>query len=211
MSLIANSGSESCQRILEAAAAEFAAHGFRGATMSAIAHSAGLNEVTVFRYFPTKQQLYWEAVDFKIRNSGFFEDLLAVVETDGAPVDVMSLLGETVIDAIDREPVTARLLYLGILEKGRERNFIMQKYVIPLIQALTRRVEAWTRSGTIRALDPESVATALLAIFITHCAIRNLLGLAPHRTQSAKEFAEEYAGLCMRGLGVQARSASACD
>lgn len=48
--------------ILEAAASLFAKHGYRGATTRRIAADAGVNEVTVFRLFGTKEQLLREAL-----------------------------------------------------------------------------------------------------------------------------------------------------
>ena len=50
-------------RIVEAAAQMFARHGFKAATTREIAHLADLNEVTLFRYFLHKPDLFWAAVD----------------------------------------------------------------------------------------------------------------------------------------------------
>ncbi len=44
-------------RILEAAARVYARHGYRGATTRRIADEAGVNEITVFRHFGTKNAL----------------------------------------------------------------------------------------------------------------------------------------------------------
>jgi AcrR family transcriptional regulator len=48
---------ETEERILDAAARVFAEAGFRGATTRRIAAAAGVNEVTLFRRFPTKDAL----------------------------------------------------------------------------------------------------------------------------------------------------------
>ncbi len=47
-------------RILEAAARVYALHGFRGATTRLIANEAGVNEVTLFRTFGSKDSLFEE-------------------------------------------------------------------------------------------------------------------------------------------------------
>ncbi|HEU4989293.1 MAG: TetR/AcrR family transcriptional regulator [Gemmatimonadota bacterium] len=47
-------------RILEAAARVYALHGYRGATTRLIANEAGVNEVTLFRTFGSKDQLFEE-------------------------------------------------------------------------------------------------------------------------------------------------------
>lgn len=50
------------ERLLEAAVVLFAEAGFRGATTRRIAEAAGVNEVTLFRLFGTKQALLEQAV-----------------------------------------------------------------------------------------------------------------------------------------------------
>ncbi len=49
--------------LLKAAIKLFAEHGSRGATTRRIAQEAGVNEVTLFRHFPTKQALLHAALD----------------------------------------------------------------------------------------------------------------------------------------------------
>ncbi|MEO5590687.1 MAG: helix-turn-helix domain-containing protein, partial [Gemmatimonadaceae bacterium] len=48
--------------ILAAAAQVFAQHGFRGSTTRRIADAAAVNEVTIFRYFGSKDALLHEAI-----------------------------------------------------------------------------------------------------------------------------------------------------
>jgi AcrR family transcriptional regulator len=48
--------------LLNAAALVFSQHGFRGSTTRRIAEAAGVNEVTLFRYFGSKEALLQEAI-----------------------------------------------------------------------------------------------------------------------------------------------------
>jgi len=48
--------------LLRAAATVFSQHGFRGSTTRRIADAAGVNEVTLFRYFKSKDALLQEAI-----------------------------------------------------------------------------------------------------------------------------------------------------
>jgi len=50
------------ERIIAAAAAVYASHGFRGATTRRIAEAAGVNEITIFRQFGSKEALINEAL-----------------------------------------------------------------------------------------------------------------------------------------------------
>lgn len=58
-------GSKMRQKILKTAIRLFAQNGFRGTTTKEIALAAGVNEVTIFRHFATKQDLYAAILDVK--------------------------------------------------------------------------------------------------------------------------------------------------
>ena len=62
-------GSDSRERILEAAARVYAQYGFRGATTRLIAQEAGVNEVTLFRLFGSKAQLFDELLHKRLHAS----------------------------------------------------------------------------------------------------------------------------------------------
>ena len=54
--------SDSRDRIIRAAVDVFAEAGYRGATTRRIAQQAGVNEVTLFRHFGSKEELIEEAL-----------------------------------------------------------------------------------------------------------------------------------------------------
>jgi AcrR family transcriptional regulator len=68
------------ERILEAASAIYDTAGFRGTTTRRIAEEAGVNEVTVFRHFGSKEQLIREVI-------GWRWDSLSLPELPDTPGD----------------------------------------------------------------------------------------------------------------------------
>lgn len=190
--------SDTRQRILHAAATEFAENGFRATSMNTIAQSAGLNEVTVYRYFPKKQQLYWDAVDFKLRGSELFAQLLDVFQRIRTPNDVVRGLGETIIEVMQRDPAIVRLMYFTVLELEDEKRLLVQMHLKPFLKELTGRILSWIQSGEIRAVDPESAANSILGALLSHAITRGLLDSGSDN--SSERIAAEYADICMRGL-----------
>src|SRR5215470_10715420 len=63
-------GSELRQQILKTAIRLFAQKGFRGTTTREIALAAGVNEVTIFRHFASKQDLYSAILEVKSNEAG---------------------------------------------------------------------------------------------------------------------------------------------
>jgi AcrR family transcriptional regulator len=83
------SATERRDEILEAAVAEFAAHGLGGGSIDAIAQAAGISQPYVFRLFGTKKQLFMATVERCLRGT------LELFHTASA-----GLKGEDVLHAI---------------------------------------------------------------------------------------------------------------
>src|SRR6266540_1415540 len=89
--------SDTRTKILEAAATAFVAEGFRASTTNSIADLAGVNEVTVFRHFPQKQQLYWEAINYKLCSSNLRAYLLESIPNESTPGNFIESVGAQVL------------------------------------------------------------------------------------------------------------------
>jgi AcrR family transcriptional regulator len=82
--------------IYETAARLFAEHGFDAVTVAEIAREAEVSEVTVFNYFPTKDDLFFGGMEF-------FEDKLIDAVRSRAPgVSVLAAFREPVLDGLAR-------------------------------------------------------------------------------------------------------------
>ena len=60
------SAGERREQILEAALAEFAAHGLEGGSTEAIAKAVGISQPYVFRLFGTKKELFMATIDARL-------------------------------------------------------------------------------------------------------------------------------------------------
>src|ERR1700691_765536 len=86
MTRISNPGKGDAEaRILASAAYLFANFGYNGVSTRDIASGAGVNEVTIYRHYPRKRDLYLAVLDAELRQVKLRGDLLArIVEaTDG--------------------------------------------------------------------------------------------------------------------------------
>jgi len=91
------SAEERREAVLEAALAEFAAHGLDGGSTDAIARAAGISQPYVFRLFGTKKELFMATIERCLRGT------LEMMRTASA-----GLKGEAVLEAIG-EAYTQRL------------------------------------------------------------------------------------------------------
>lgn len=146
--------------ILDAAAAVFAEHGFAAADVQVIADRLGVGKGTVYRYFPTKQDLFLAAVDRGLQE---LSDQIDAILTDASldPLDQVRAVVAAYLAFFHRRPQMAELF---VQERAafRDRHtplYFAEKYGkcdrdIPFVEALIA-------AGRFRAVPPERVLTVV--------------------------------------------------
>jgi len=94
-------------QILEVAARVFAAHGFANTTVQTIANYVGVGNGTVYRYFPTKDQLFLAAVERGLNE--LTAEMDRVVQQPGDPVQVLKEAIRVYLRFFHRRPEMAEL------------------------------------------------------------------------------------------------------
>lgn len=194
------SGRDTKERILEAAALQFAARGFRASTMREIANAARINEVTIYKYFPNKQELCWKAVDWKMRNVSVVETLILPLAKIGSPQESLHEFCNATLELVRREPTLARLLYFTGLELEQERKTVYTLHIKPIITALLIRLCSWMETGEIRCVDPDTTATAILGMLLSQLQLEVLMSPADLCQKSIPKLAAEYTDICLSGI-----------
>jgi AcrR family transcriptional regulator len=192
-------------KILEAAASAFAAGGFRSSTTNSIAELAGVNEVTVFRHFPQKQQLYWEAINHKLCTSNLVARLIESIKDESTPANFIESLSARVLHGFRNDPALARLLYFTVLELEDERQRLLREHLKPLIQALINRIETWVEFGEIRQVNSNTAAAAIIGVVLSQFTLEEFFGFQPSVNLSTQQLATQYAEFCLSGLSRQDR------
>jgi TetR/AcrR family transcriptional regulator len=90
------SGAERREQILDAAVEEFAAHGYEATTTADIAARAGISQPYVYRFFPTKRELYIAVIDRCVAR--ILNDWESAVPKPGE--SRLDTLGRTYVEAI---------------------------------------------------------------------------------------------------------------
>jgi AcrR family transcriptional regulator len=159
--------------ILDTAARLFAEHGFDGVSVAAIARAAQLSEMTVFNYFPTKEDLVFG------RMESFEERLVAAVKQRDPAESAVAAFGHAVLADIDQLAAradmiakAATLIRASPALKARERE-VKARYTASLAQVLAAQagadpddIEAWTAASALMAVHSglvEHVRNAILA------------------------------------------------
>jgi AcrR family transcriptional regulator len=191
---------EARTRILMSAANAFATNGFRNSTVRDIAISANVNDVTVYRYFPSKQQLYWAALDQRLRNSDLPSRITELLLAAKTPEQLLRDISATVLEAFGADPMLPRLINFTLLELEEERRLMYQLHFRSQYLLLVERMSDWISSGAMRAVDPSKAALSLVGILLAECHLKTDTHPKILNPETTGVRAAEYADICIAGL-----------
>lgn len=159
---------------MDAALTEFGVHGFRGATTRAIAERAGVNEVTVFRTFGSKLELF-ESV---FMERSLFSQLNERVRLDFHG-DMEGILFQNMRNVLGmlRQNRHMFLMLLGDASRMPELRGLMSDMVVRRAPELVAPVfEQLMEEGAMRRMDPLVATRAMMGMVQAYFIMEDLLG-----------------------------------
>ncbi len=172
------------ERILATATELFARFGYNGVSTRDVASAAQVNEVTVYRHYPRKYDLYLAVLEAELQQLRFRGDLLAGIAeaSDGrtALVRAFELLTKTLM----HKPEILRLLQYSALELNENFDPLVRRHLGELIEVVARYLEPWINNGELRCTNAKTVVLTLVGIVISHNSLQRVfLGkeLGPER------------------------------
>jgi AcrR family transcriptional regulator len=183
--------------ILNAAVQVFSQHGFRGSTTRRIAEAAEVNEVTIFRYFGSKDALLQEA----IRGSNTNAVTSQLPEDPQDPPRELTEWCTSVIDHLHaRSPVIRKCM--GEMEERPELSDQASQAPMRATNELCAYFHRLRAKGfTEEEFDP-TVASAMLIGSLFHDAMGRDM-MPDVYPKPANQAPGKYARLILRALGVR--------
>ncbi len=152
-------------RILEAAFEEFAAKGYKGATIKSIAGVAGLQSpALIYWYFPDKEALFDEVLESRAPILQAVTDLTPMMSLP--PEEVLTRLGQAYL-AFDKSNTRVMQLVLG---EALRRPDVAEKFIRGgpgrVLEFLKSYIEHQVELGRLRPHDVRSSARAFIGMLI---------------------------------------------
>jgi AcrR family transcriptional regulator len=184
------------ESILEAAARVFAEVGTRGATTRKIAEAAGVNEVTLFRHFGSKETLLGEAL-------AWVSSRVRIASLPTEPIDPLSELGPWCAEHL-RSLHTARALLrtsMGEFEMNPAAEALSCRVPTQVAAELNGYLERLRERGMCDAeLDVAAASALLMGALFSDAISRDMMpGRFPYALDEA---AERYVRLFLRAIGT---------
>lgn len=192
------------ERIIQAALELFAEHSYEGATTKAIAERASVTERTLFKHFPSKEELFARTV-FPALVQAITPITVQPVaglldaNTGNFEATVRALVAERVAFAVRHPAIITMAVREGLLRPAFRSavTTVFNQRVRPQLDALVERARA---GGHIRDLPTDVVIRAIIGQIASYVATRLLL--APDAPWDDGGEVGQIVGLIMQGIGT---------
>jgi len=187
---------QSRARVLKAATALFAAKGFHETSTREVARKARVNEITIFRHFKNKQELYLQVLNSKL---GLMvpESLIPLLQSSGNSEEVFLLLAEHLQQLLD--PVFLRLVFYAALEKPELLKKCYSPRLMSFHEILGKHMRERIDGGVLRNVDPMLLGRALVGIIAYQQILSQLLGGGDSPGSNSPNPAKAYLEIWLRG------------
>jgi AcrR family transcriptional regulator len=140
--------------------------GYHGTSTREIARLADVSEVTVFRYFEHKEDIFWAALKSSFRIIKPRLDLLDKSSQRDAPEVVLPKILSLFGDTATYSPELVRLIGVAFLEVRGKVDDVCREHLSPLFSSIAAYLEANIKAGRIRNLNPAILTTAIALTII---------------------------------------------
>jgi AcrR family transcriptional regulator len=164
------------ERLLAAAAAEFAARGFAGANVDRIARAAHVNKAMVYYLFKSKAALYQEILGDMFHAVG--ESIRAVAASDATPQAKLAQFVEAIASAAEARPHFPPIWFREIAEGGVHLGAGTMAEVAGIVQELVGILQDGVRTRAFRKVNPLLVHGSIvgpLLLFFASAGVRERL------------------------------------
>lgn len=161
-------------RILATATKLFAQSGYNGISTREIAAAARVNEITIYRHFPKKHDLYLSVLKSGLEQVHLRGDLLAEIEEaeDGKAALVKTF--ELLTKALLEKPEVVRLLQYSALELGGDFDPLARKYFGAFVDIIAGYLDPWVRNGQLGGATARDIVLTLTTIVMTYSSLRRV-------------------------------------
>lgn len=180
-------------RILYAALKEFAARGFSGARVDAIARRAAINKRMLYHYFGNKEHLFREVLRLKMTERQAWAETLS-----GDPAESLAFWFE----AACRDPDWVRLLEWEALQAGDKKLIDEENRQAATVRGLERIRQRQVRGQVSERFDPRHVMLAMRSLTMFPAAFPQITRLIMGRSVFDPGFQRERAAFLKKFASI---------
>jgi AcrR family transcriptional regulator len=182
------------ERILTTAASLFSQFGYNGVSTREIASSAEVNEVTIYRHYPRKRDLYLAVLATELQRVHLRGELLTRLAEAQNGRTALACTFELIATTLQQQPQLLRLLQYSALELSDDLDPLLRRHLGELVEVVARYLEPWIQRGELRCANAKTLVLTLIAIVLSRGPLRRVfLGDA----ENLNSLFETYSEFCL--------------
>jgi AcrR family transcriptional regulator len=195
------------QQILEGATRLFAQKGFRGTTTREIAQRLGISEALMFKYFPTKEQLFRAIIQKRVNGS---EEMLFPREAMSAKDDrqVFRSIASYLIRKNTEDPTFMRLVLFSALENHDLSRIFLENNALQNTRVLAEYIRQRIKEKAFKKVSPFLAARAFIGMILHYIQSLEIYDMKKFFRFSQKKVVDTFVDAFLDGLNFQERNES---
>jgi AcrR family transcriptional regulator len=179
------------ERILSTAAELFAQFGYNGVSTREIASAAKVNEVTLYRHYPRKRDLYLAVLIAELNRVQLRGELLTRLAEARNGRTALACAFELISTTLLQQPQLVRLLGFSALELSEDIDPLLRRHLGELVEIVARYLEPWIARGELRCSSAKTLVLTLGAVVFSRGSLnRVFLGDAASLDALYKTYSE---------------------
>jgi AcrR family transcriptional regulator len=187
-------------RIIKAASVLFSKQGYYRTGTRDIARLADVSEVTIFRYFETKEEIFLAALESCYKPLETRLDPFRRTITGQHPQEALPRIVQLLIDIAVFSPELPQLIAVAALEVRGKYQAICRKMLLPLLSSIAEYLTINMRNEVLRELEPSIVTAAMALTIIAHPKLSQVIAGCELSTMDSRTTLQEFTDFWMKVL-----------
>ena len=187
-------------RIARAAVALFSRQGYHGTSTREIARLADVSEVTVFRYFGCKEDIFLLALDSIFSSIKPRLDLFDHGSESRTPEAMLSQILSLLVDIATFSPEFTKLVAVAFTEIHGKAEDVCFEHLTPLFTAIDGYLSRNMETGKLRNLNPALVTAAMALTVLAQPELSRLIAGSALSRMGGRESIDEYSRFWLKVL-----------
>ncbi|WP_022855029.1 TetR/AcrR family transcriptional regulator [Thermodesulfobacterium thermophilum] len=197
-------GKNTKKRLLEAALKVFSEKGFLGATTKEIAKQAGVAEVTLFRHFGSKENLFAETIN-QYSFLPKLKEILPEIKTE--PPDIaLKKIAREFLNVLESKKNLIRIMYTDFYRYPDYIKKIHESIVESIIELISSYFNELIERGIFRRVNTQFAARAFLGMFFSYFYAKKIKEFLNIRKNDLEEIINCYVDLFIKGIELKPES-----
>ena len=186
------------QRILESALKLFSQKGYLGTTTKEIAREAGIAEVTLFRYFPSKELLFGEVIN----TYSFLPTLKEILEKiKEEPCEKgLKIIAHEFLKMLEGKKDLIKIMHSEMQRYPEEIKKIYENIIENTITLFAEYLKKLQEKKILRNFDSIFGARAFLGMFFSYFYAKEIKEWLNLKKENTEEIINAYVDIFLKGI-----------